>query len=976
VKVKVAGVDVTPYVVLASLTVSLRANERSTAAFSMLPGHTCNPLDSVEIYELNGTTRKFHGVVFPGPATQAAAHPANVPYFTNVECVDLWGYLDWAYWEKTYTSNFTVEDLVTDAVTDVLGDFGLSVDGSQDTGGTFTATDSEPVAIAGPVSQILRTYADACSPPRVIRLHPVTDAIRMMVPGADTAPITIDNANPNCISFEWKYMDFTPANRVVLKCGQPGECEITRTFTANGTDTSWPVETTIARLPGTPTPDAPDPRISISINGADPTWVGVEGSANPDNNGVFNIDYSTTPNSLVVGTYGTPTAGTTLALTFAVQGPFSVARSVSETPAPLPLTQVFALTDQYPNLETYLAYAQGQLDKLTNAAREVTAMQQGDPGTSGQSLLPAQKVASVVLDGRDFSNDMVIKELTFQMTEGQMVSDRFVPATKGPSWQTTIIANETTHKTDTVAQQVRDLLKGLTISTSVVAASPTTSSSSTSPSVGVTISTLHLGGSDTEVITKATWDDPPAPVATVGPYPDDPLSPDAVRVPNAVVFERDNVNGAPFPIIQFLPFSFEIESNQTGYVKIGIVDLDSDYGHPIYVHSYTVQVTASSPVAAEVPRGGTFIPYRGNYQLQDDHRYVAMFEGAHIGSPADTGIDGADILIRSVYTLVWLGLTSAQLVSEDEAVIFLPEPTASDADPAAFVDFTGADAGEPASPPTGGYDIIQLPSGKIGTIGGGSFSQPNFNDTGVGTFNSDFTVDNDDAGYNAPPGDAIHGIGRDDAGHFYGIGQDVPSGFIRLFQYNASGPVANWATALAAPSHTRGSVAVNADGTTAYYTVYDGGAGASVRKKVYAYNLAGSTDMGVFIDHTADSYTTPGDHCTPIIVMPNGDLISVWNRNTMPYGLLERYNASGSLQLSYTMYGSNPTPVNLANMILSDYSIDPDTFWCSQTDDDTAGDQMRFVQYDTSTGSVIRQFVVTNAVGAISLPFAIVRQSW
>jgi hypothetical protein len=110
------------------------------------------------------------------------------------------------------------------------------------------------------------------------------------------------------------------------------------------------------------------------------------------------------------------------------------------------------------------------------------------------------------------------------------------------------------------------------------------------------------------------------------------------------------------------------------------------------------------------------------------------------------------------------------------------------------------------------------------------------------------------------------------------------------------------------------------------------------------------------------------------MTLPNGDLVVTFQQSSPPYGILERYNSAGALQLSYTQYGSNPTTNNVAPNILADYTIDPDTFWANQYDDDTSGDQVRFVQYDVATGAIIRQFLAAD--GRSGLPFAIVRKSW
>lgn len=621
-KLKINSTDVTAYVVVESVQVSLRQNERGTASFTMIPGHTCTSFDHVEIFELDGTTRKFDGIVFPGPTTRGIER-GNASYFQDVACVDYVAYLDWITWSRTYTAPYTLADLLNDAVTDVLGAFGFTVDGAQDTGDTFQAGAGDQAVVIdnASVMEVFRSHFDQCDPPRVLRLKQSARSIRAMLPGADSAPFAISDSDPNCVSFEWSYPDFTPATRVALRCGQPGEWEITQTFTADGVATSWPIGTHVSRLPGTPTPDVPDPRIKISVNGGALDWVGVVGSPYHNN---FDMDYSTGPgdaDELVAVAYGTPPAGTTLAITFAIQGPFSVE---AKTGSPPYLTQVFTMEDQLPNIEPYLLRAQNELDKLQGAARQVTVEQLTEPGTASAQLMTSQKIPSVVLSSRVFSNDMVITQLDFILTEIQSKSTRFSPSTQTFTWHTTITAMETLNKHYTLYDQVRQLLKGVGGGGSFSLATGGGGGGGTTP--GVTLSCLHLGGSNSEACSGITWADPAAPGSTVGPYPDDPISSDAREIPNAVIVDRGNVDGPPFPIIQFLPFSCKVTSNQTGYVKIGIVDMDSDYGHPIYIYSYLLAVVADVPTF----KAGIFEPLSSTgLVLQNDHRYVMMFEGAH-----------------------------------------------------------------------------------------------------------------------------------------------------------------------------------------------------------------------------------------------------------------------------------------------------------------------------------------------------------
>src|SRR5215472_9059783 len=209
-KLTVNGVDKTSFVVQGAPhnpKLTLKQNERTQASFMLDPGYVPTYLDAVIIYDVDGTTAVFGGVVIS--CQTVGIEPGSTQFFTSVTCLDWMAYADWAFWTKTYSSTVTVKQVLTDMISDKLGAYGITLDGSQDNGDTL-----QPFSVtAKKCSDVLRDVCNACSPTRVVIISPAK-AIRILTPGTLTAPWNISDATPFAQSFEWQHSTFTPANSV------------------------------------------------------------------------------------------------------------------------------------------------------------------------------------------------------------------------------------------------------------------------------------------------------------------------------------------------------------------------------------------------------------------------------------------------------------------------------------------------------------------------------------------------------------------------------------------------------------------------------------------------------------------------------------------------------------------------------------------------------------------------------------------
>jgi hypothetical protein len=246
-----------------------------------------------------------------------------------------------------------------------------------------------------------------------------------------------------------------------------------------------------------------------------------------------------------------------------------------------------------------------------------------------------------------------------------------------------------------------------------------------------------------------------------------------------------------------------------------------------------------------------------------------------------------------------------------------------------FLSPSGVIQTQPATHPTPGSGvdgIIALkPNGRYGIIGGNT---PNFGTTGVGIFNTDFSVRAEGAG----PNQAQFSIARDDADQFYGIKSSTAT----IVGYGDDGSeIGRWET-----GGTGGiSVAVNGAGTIAYYVT------TADRSTVKSWDLSGDSDLGTF----ATDGTLRVDH-TAMCALSNGDVLIGWGRSGNT-GNVKQYSAAGSLLHTYALSGTNPTPIAVTP------GLTDSTCWVVYYDDAlTTFSGVTYVEIQLGTGSVLHAF--------------------
>lgn len=245
--------DVTDYVERGTRpTFTRKQNERSTAQVVLRAprpgeaGYTVSKFSVITIYDIDGTTAVFGGVVSQR-ATEMYEQGVNQYPKYRLDCIDKMLYTDWAFWYKVYAASKTLKQILTDLVSDKLGAYGISLDAAQDDGDTFAPFTVGSNGQGVKVSDFLRSLGTQCDPPRVVQMSPA-GALKMVIPGSDTAPFNITDAAPRVLTFDWADTDFTPANKVILTCGPTGTGTPQQLWTKATGETSWEVD--IQALPG------------------------------------------------------------------------------------------------------------------------------------------------------------------------------------------------------------------------------------------------------------------------------------------------------------------------------------------------------------------------------------------------------------------------------------------------------------------------------------------------------------------------------------------------------------------------------------------------------------------------------------------------------------------------------------------------------------------------------------------------------
>ena len=567
-KVTINGVDKTGYVKYKpEPRITKKQNERSTASLTLAPGYVPSQFDPIVIYDVDGTTAVFAGLVTQ--ASTAGIEPGASAHNTSLQCVDAMWYTDVAYWTKTYSAPVTLKQILTDVIADKLTTYGITLDAAQDTGDTFPAFTVTRIK----VSDLLRNLATSCSPVRVARMS-ATKALRILVPGTDVAPVAISNAAPNCHSFEWTHSSFTPANYVELICGPTGTGTPVQAWTVAASPLTWEVD------------------IQCVVGGWNAGVVIEKGTPDvsrtlsaPGGGGYYYFDPTVGKGTISIGTGVRPPNGTVLNFNYTAIYPFTVFATSGASPV---IEQQFV-----DEAQLLLAPAQlevnGLLAKLNQAGlRDVTIV------TFVTGFMPSQAL-TCTLTSREFSAATLgISQVDAVFTEFQDPGHFW---TSGPTvrlWRYTIAATETLAYQGSYLDQARQLFAGGGSGATVLG-----SSGGGGGTIVVPATPVYMGGSYVQSVTNPSGSPRGSLIQNAVPY-----------VAKATFTGRLRVN---------------LKARDAGVgVQAIITDLTTDVATSIV----TSQTFTDTSVVVPIVTGHTYWVYIKNNATGDGYVGYAQLEAA------------------------------------------------------------------------------------------------------------------------------------------------------------------------------------------------------------------------------------------------------------------------------------------------------------------------------------------------------------
>ena len=290
----------------------LPQNERGTARFATNPGYVPPLRSEVIIYDTDGTTPLFGGVLFQRSAR--GQRGSNRHLFIECECADWTWYLDRVTIPggAIDTPFITLKAALEWLVANLLTPYGFTLDPAQATG------PSGPWKFEWErkyVSEILRDLTNA-SGGWIWKVNPLK-RLRMIPPTivTPTAPFGITDTNRMAHELRWTETSEQYATRLILRCGGEGTKTAIETWTVTAGDiANGYIETT---APSTPTGP-----VAAKINTVTVT-IGTSGTQ---------LIWNWETHRITAGTV-TPVIGNVIELTYTAQYPFEVIEDAGVTPA-------------------------------------------------------------------------------------------------------------------------------------------------------------------------------------------------------------------------------------------------------------------------------------------------------------------------------------------------------------------------------------------------------------------------------------------------------------------------------------------------------------------------------------------------------------------------------------------------------------------------------------------------------------------
>jgi hypothetical protein len=331
----------------------------------------------------DGATLLFGGLV---AQRRSVPRPGKHDHYrTAVDCSDYGLYAEWCYQTKTYVSSTVLSSVLADLVTDKLSAYGVTLHAGQVDGpglAPFTWT-------AFRVSDALRELSDRTG--YVWQVWP-DKSLEMFVPGTDSAPHSITDADPHCLQMHWNDPTNLATNRVVVVCGPAATATIEQQWIASGSAYEWTTD--------------------IPAGGGTAGYVTVNSIFLTVGTGASYV-WDQATSKLSLGTGNTPAAGQVIALNYVAQYPFTVTAGVGGSPTIEALYTAPDITAYDQGLEM----AQGLLAQLGSVSAELAFLSKDTGWLPGQEL-------PVVTSARDVNATYVTTAVRLHLsTDTRWLSD-------------------------------------------------------------------------------------------------------------------------------------------------------------------------------------------------------------------------------------------------------------------------------------------------------------------------------------------------------------------------------------------------------------------------------------------------------------------------------------------------------------------------------------------------------------------------
>lgn len=359
----------------AQVALEFMLNERATARFTCLSSLVPSRFQEVQIYDQDGTTLLFGGLIAQRQSTERPGKHSL--YRTVCDCADYGLYADWCYQTKTYSSSVTLSSVLADLVTDQLGQYGVTLCSSQVDGpglAPFSWTSYR-------VSDALRELANRTG--YVWQVHP-DKSLELFIPGSLAAPHSLAGNDLTTLDAHWRDPSDLPVNQVVLSCGPTGTAWLEQQWVASGSEDEW-----VTDIPaGGPTAGY------VTVNSVYCT-VGAGAM----------YEWSQALSKLSLGWANTPAAGQVIALNYVAQYPFRVTAGSGGSPTIQAQYTAADITAYAQGVE----YAQGILAQIGSVSGEVVIRSKATGWQPGQAV-------PIVLSDRDLNGTYVLTSVRMSLT--------------------------------------------------------------------------------------------------------------------------------------------------------------------------------------------------------------------------------------------------------------------------------------------------------------------------------------------------------------------------------------------------------------------------------------------------------------------------------------------------------------------------------------------------------------------------------